>query len=79
MKIIDDKFYTITLCLEFYLQCRGWIKEVKVHAELRGTLVREIAIAIAYIYLWSVPSYNNRSVSFHMVNRCYLCLHRTLC
>ena len=28
---------------------RGWIKEVGSRAELRGTLVRSIAIAIAYI------------------------------
>ena len=33
---------------------RGWIKEVGSRAELRGTLVHEIAIAIAKIYLWYV-------------------------
>ena len=41
---------------------RGWIKEVGVRSELRGTLVRAIAIAIAYISLWSVLSYNYRYV-----------------
>ena len=29
---------------------RGWTKEVGVHAELRGTLVRAIAIAIAHLH-----------------------------
>ena len=31
-----------------------WIKEVGSRAELRGTLVRAIAISKAYIYLWYV-------------------------
>ena len=35
---------------------RGWTKEVGVRAELRDMLVRAIAIAIAYISLWSVQS-----------------------
>ena len=33
---------------------RGWIKEAGSRAELRGMLVRAIAIAIAYISLWYV-------------------------
>ena len=33
---------------------RGWIKEVGIREELRGTLVRATAIAIAYISLWYV-------------------------
>ena len=32
----------------------GWIKEVGSCAELRGTLVHAISIAIAYVYLWYV-------------------------
>ena len=33
---------------------KGWIKEVDSRAELRGTLVRAIDIAMAYISLWYV-------------------------
>ena len=56
---------------------RGWIKEVGSRAELRGTLVRAITIAIAYISLWymHVPRSVLVYISMNVVHVWCVCLN----